>query len=425
MELAEAGSLETQRPEDEAKRRYHELLTLSRVSAALSGLWNLDDILRVTLDNVLDIMNGTVGGILLLDEQTHMLSYRVQRGFSKRDVDKVRLSLGEGIAGRVAQTGKPVVLEDISAEPHIVYPDMVSAEDVKAFISVPLRAKEKVLGVINIASREPRRFTTNDMHLLHSIGDQLGVAIEQARLHERLKKARERYRQLARQTLVAQEKERKRIARELHDETSQALSGLALQLQALVDIAEMSDGQDKEFIARLKKAQSLAVQVNGEISRVMADLCPALLDTLGLVPAIRQNAEANFRSLGISVSVETKGVDRSLPLELEAGLFRFVQGAISNIAQHSMAKNVTIILEYREDELLLRVSDDGEGFDVSKVTDIEEGGRGRGVFSMKERVGLLGGSCSIESRLGQGTTVWARIPINWGTEDAENKSTGS
>lgn len=90
---------------------------------------------------------------------------------------------------------------------------MVSNDDVKAFISVPLRAKEKVLGVINIASREPRRFTTNDMHLLHSIGDQLGVAIEHARSHERLKKARERYQQLARQTLVAQENERKRIAR--------------------------------------------------------------------------------------------------------------------------------------------------------------------------------------------------------------------
>lgn len=117
MELAEAGSLETQKPEDEAKRRYHELLTLSRVSAALSGLWNLDDVLRVTLDNVLDIMNGTVGGILLLDEQTHTLSYRVRRGFNKRYVDEVRLRLGEGVAGRVAQTGKSVVLEDISTEP--------------------------------------------------------------------------------------------------------------------------------------------------------------------------------------------------------------------------------------------------------------------------------------------------------------------
>ncbi len=420
-----ADGLGTQNPNDETERRYHELLALSRVSAALSGLWDLDAILTVALDNVLDIMDGTVGGILLLDEQTQTLSYRVHRGLSPGYVEEVRLHLGEGITGGVAQSSKAVLLEDISTDPRVKYTDLVSSEGLKAFISVPLRAKDKALGVINIASHIPRRFTTHDMHLLHSIGDQLGVAIEQARLYERLKKARERYRQLARQTLMAREEERKRIARELHDETSQALSGLTLQLQALVDMAEMSGGQDTEFIARLKKVQSLAVQVHSETSRLIADLHPALLDTLGLVPAIRQYAEANLRSLGINVAVEFEGVDRRLPPEVETGLFRFAQGAIGNIAQHSRASNATIILEYRDDELRLRISDDGQGFDVSKITDVEESGRGRGVFSMKERVALLGGTCLIESQFGQGTTVSARVPISWSAEDAANKGTGS
>jgi len=386
----------------------------------------LDAILRVALDNVLNIMNGAIGGILLVDEQTQTLSYRVHQGLSTRYVEEMHLSLGEGIAGRVAQSGKSVLLEDISADQRAAYLDLVSAEGLKAFISVPLQAKDKVLGVINIASHTPRRFTRNDMYLLHSIGDQLGVAIEQARLYERLRKARERYRQLARQILVAQEEERKRIARELHDETSQALSGLALQLQALVDMAEMSGSTDIEFSTRLKKVQSLAVQVHSEIGGLVADLRPALLDTLGLVPAIRQYAEASLRLLGINVSVESKGLNRRLPPEVEAGLFRFARGAIGNIAQHSKAKNATIVLECGDDdELLVRISDDGEGFDVSKVTDIDESGRGRGVFSMKERVGLLGGVCSIESQLGQGTTVWARVPISRSAEDAQDKGTGS
>jgi len=423
--MARPDSSETQNQDSETERRYHELLALSRVSAALSGLWDLDAILRVALDNVLNIMNGTIGGILLVDEQTQTLSYRVHQGLSTTYVEEMRLGLGEGIAGRVAQSGKAVLLEDISADPRVAYPDLVSTEGLKAFISVPLRAKDKVLGVINIASRTPRRFTRNDVHLLHSIGDQLGVAIEEARLYERLRKARERYRQLARQTLVAQEGERKRIARELHDETSQALSGLALQLQALMEMAEMSGSQDTEFIAGLKKVQSLAVQVHSEISRLIADLRPALLDTLGLVPAIRQHAEASLRPLGINVSVETKGMDRRLSLEVEAELFRFTQGATGNIAQHSRAKNATIVLEYQDDELFLRISDDGQGFDVSEVTDIEESGRGRGVFSMKERVGLLGGTCLIESQPGQGTTVRARVPIGGSDKDAENKSIGS
>ena len=416
---------EKQIPDDEMQRRHQELVALSRVSAALSGLGELDAILRVALDTMLDVMEGTIGGILLMDEETRTLSYRVHKGLSTRDVEEMHNSLGEGIAGRVAESGKSILLEDISADPRVARPDLISTEGLKAFVSVPLRAKDAVLGVINIASHTPRRFTTSDLYLLHSMGDQLGVAIEESRLYERLRKARERYRQLAQQTLVAQEDERRRIARELHDETSQVLSGLALQLQALVDMAEMSDGQDTEFITGLKKVQSLTAQVHGDISKLIADLRPALLDTLGLVPAIRQHAEASLRPLGINVDVETRGVAKYLPPEFEAGLYRWTQGAIGNIAQHSRAKNATIVLEYRDDGLLLSISDDGQGFDVSEITDIEPNGRGRGVFSMKERVGLLGGTCSIESRPGQGTNVRARVPLSWRDEDGKNKGTGS
>jgi len=405
--------------------RHHELLALSRVSAALGGLWDLDAILRVALDNLLKIMNGTIGGILLFDEQTQTLFYRVHQGLSARYVEGMRLRLGEGVAGKVAQSGKSILLEDISIEPRAANPDLISTEGLKAFISVPLRAKDKVLGVINVASKLPRQFTENDMHLLNSIGDQLGVAIEQAGLYERLRKARERYQKLTRQTLTSQEEERKRLARELHDETSQALSGIELQLQALMDTIEMSGKKDLAFVAKLKKVQSLAIEVHGEISRLIADLRPALLDTLGLVPAIRQYAESNLRPLGVNVSVESKGVEMRLTPEVEVGLFRWAQGAIGNIAQHSKAKNARIILKYENSELLIEIIDDGIGFDVSKITDIEGSGRGRGVFSMKERIGLLGGTCGIESKPGHGTIVRGRVPISWSAGNEENKSTRS
>lgn len=411
MELNSPDSVGRESSTTETERRYRELLALSRVSAALSGLWDLDAILGIALDTVLDVMNGTIGGILLLDEQSQTLSYRVHKGLSDRFVAEVRLRLGEGIAGSVAKTGKSVLLEDISADPRAAYPELVSAEGLKAFISVPLRAKDKVLGVITVASRTVHSFTSNDLHLLYSIGDQLGVAIEQARLTERLRKARERLRKLARQNLVAEEEERRRIARELHDETSQALSGLALQLQALIDMAEMSGKESSEFIANLKKVQTLTVQVHIDVSRLIADLRPALLDTLGLVPAVRQYAESRLHPLGINVSVETKGAVRRLAPEFEAGLFRVAQGVIGNIAQHSKAKNTTILLEYQSDELLIRISDDGQGFNVAEVTDVEESGRGRGLFSMRERIGFLGGTSAVESQVGKGTTVWARVPL--------------
>lgn len=412
-------------PEGETDKRYGDLLALSRISAAVSELQDLDAILEVALDNVLSIMDGTVGGILLLDEQTKTLHYRVYRGLSARYAEEMRLHLGEGIAGKVAQNGKSVLLEDISSDPRTARPDLVRTEGLKAFISVPLRAREAVLGVINVASHLPRHFTPSDMHLLHSIGDQVGLAIEQAKLRERLIGGRERYRQLARQILVAQEEERTRIARELHDETSQALAGLALNLQVLVDMAEMSSIQDKEFKARLKKAHSLAIQIGTEVSRLIKELRPSLLDTLGLLPALRQYAQGTLNPLGIAVSVEPKGSVEPLPSEVEVGLFRVAQGAIANIARHSQAKNAAITLEYQADQVVLYVRDDGKGFEVSEITGIEESGRGRGLFSMKERVQLLGGSCSVNSQPGQGTAVTARVPVIRSEVHAEDKGPGS
>jgi signal transduction histidine kinase len=408
-----------------AEKHYHDLVALSRVSAAISGLHELDAILRIGLDNVLNIMNGTVGGIMLLDEPSQTLSYRVYHGLSDKYAGEMSLKLGEGIAGKVAQSGRAVLLEDISSEPDAARIDLISSEGLRAFLSVPLRAKDNVLGVMNVASYMPHRFTKEDVHLLHSIGDQLGTAIEQAILNERLRKARERLRKLARQNLVAEEEERRRIARELHDETSQSLSGIALQLEALIEMSAKSGNQDAQFIAGLKKVQSLTVQVHKEVSRVISNLHPTVLDTLGLVAAVRQHVKNSLQPLNINATVEVKGTEMRFLPDVETALFRVVQGAIGNIVKHSKAKNASIVLVYQPDEFSLNIRDDGQGFDVSKLTDVEESGRGRGLFSMRERIGFLGGTSGVESRIGAGTTVWAKVPIGQDIKYGENKSTGN
>jgi len=119
MEPVKPDGSDTQNPERDTESPYRKLLAISRISAAISGMWDLEAILRVALDNVLDIMNGTIGGILLLDEQTRTLSYRVHQGLSTRYVAEMKLNLGEGVAGRVAESGKSILLEDISAEPRV------------------------------------------------------------------------------------------------------------------------------------------------------------------------------------------------------------------------------------------------------------------------------------------------------------------
>ncbi|MFW6126374.1 MAG: GAF domain-containing protein, partial [Chloroflexota bacterium] len=332
----------------------------------------------------------------------------------------MQLKVGAGIAGKVVQSGRAILLDDISADPRTARPEWVRREGLRAWLSVPLRARQVVLGVINVASPSSHHFTNHDMHLLHSIGDQVGVAIEAASLYEQLRSSRERYRQLAQQVLLAQEDERRRIAMELHDETSQSLSGLTFNIQALIEMTEMLGVKNEDFTARLQKVHALATQIGTEVSRLIADLRPTLLDTLGLIPAVRHYAETNIASLGTNVAFDFQEIGQALPPETEVALFRWAQGAMGNIIQHSKAKNVTISLKREGKDLILTIADDGSGFDVSQVTGIEESGRGAGLFGIKERLRLVGGNCSIDSEPGQGTTVTARVPIVWNAANAED-----
>jgi signal transduction histidine kinase len=415
---------------EKTPKPYRELLALSRISAAVSGLRDLDGILEVALDTVLDIMNGEIGGILLIDEQTQTLSYRVHRGLSEEFAQKISLKVGEGIAGRVAQSGKAVLVEDISKDPRAAWLTLVNKEGLKAFISVPLRSKDTVLGVLNVASRLPHIFTKDDMHLLHAIGDQLGVAIEQAELYDRLRQERQNYQRLARHMLIAQEEERARVARELHDETSQSLTGLSLNMQAILSIAKASNFGDAAFRAKLEKAHNITLQLSSEISKIMKSLRPTALESLGLGPAIRQYADNRLQSAGIKVSVKQDGVEERLPKEVEFALYRIAQGAISNIAWHSQAKNATISIRRTSEELVIDIEDDGKGFDASEPIQVDESGHGRGLLSMKERASLLGGTCDIQSQPGKGTRVRVRVPAHmialfWSKADAKDKSANS
>ena len=411
--------------ESQILRRHHQLLALSHISGAVSGLWDLDAILRIALDNVLEIINGDIGGILLLDEETETLRYRMQRGLSAKYADEIRMRMGEGIGGRVAQTGEPMLLEDISQDPRAIYPDLISAEGLKGFISIPLKAKDKVVGVMNLASHVAGRFGTDDISLLSSISDYLGTAIEQARLYARLARAGERYQTLLQHALSTQEEERKRIARELHDETSQALTSLTLNLQAIIQMAEMKGVRDTELMEKLKATHSYAIHAGHEVVKLMKELRPTLLDELGLPAAIHRYAKDTLKSQGIEVSAEFIGTEERLPPEVEVTLFRVAQGVIGNILEHSMAKNASIKLSCSASECLLRIEDDGKGFNVSKITRVDPSGRGAGVFTMKERVKLVGGVCHIESRPGKGTRVVVKVPLGKDMANEEDKGANS
>ena len=326
--------------DDKASRYYRHMLALSQVSAAVGGTKDLSTVMNVALDAVFEIMYGYAGGILLVDQRTQTLSdtIKISRGYVSGYVGEGQMRFGEAIARGVVQSGKPVLIETVPGVGNpasaIVHVGM-NVQLFKSFVSIPLKARGNVLGVLNVFSYSPHRFTEDDINLFQAIADLVGVAIVQAELYARLRQDKERYRSMAQYVLAAQEEERRRIARELHDETSQALSALAFNQEALIEMAQASGGLSDAFKEQLKRNQSLVVQINTEINKVIYDLRPTLLDTLGLVSAIRQYAEDILEPLGIKSAVRCTGDNRSLLPEIETGLFRVAQGIIGNIAKHS------------------------------------------------------------------------------------------
>ena len=427
---SELSGHDQQAMDEKVQKYYRHMLALSQVSAAVGGSSDLSNVLQVALDAVFEIMYGYAGGILLVDQRTQTLSdnLKLSRGYAGGFIGDMQLKFGEAIARGVVQSGKPVLID---AVPEGVGSTASSAplgmnmRLFKAFVSIPLQAKGNVLGVLNVLSYSPHRFTEDDMKLFQAIADLVGVAIEQADLYARLRQDKKHYRSLALYMLAAQEEERRRIARELHDETSQALSALAFNQQALMEMAEASSGMDEAFKNQFKRTQSLVVQINTEINRIIYDLRPTLLDTLGLVAAIRQYAEDILEPLGVKVAVQCKGDIRPLLPEIEVGLFRVAQGIIGNVAKHSKATAVLVMLHYSDDSVAMSIEDNGKGFDIAKLAIADDSGRGSRLLGMKERVRLMGASYSVESQEGKGTRVTVKIPLSWSNEDAEDKSLDS
>lgn len=399
---------EEKRLEEQILKTNQDLLALNAIAGIISQSLSLEVTLASALERSLELVGGDVGGILLLEEETQTLSYAVHRGLSEGFVEGVRrLGLGEGIAGKVAQQREPIVLDDISRDARVTRA-VVAKEGLHAFVSVPLLSTDKLMGVMNIASRSPRRFAPRDIDLLSAIGKQVGVAVEKARLYEELQRKEALRGELLRQIISTQEEERKRIARELHDVTGQELSTLAINLGAM---ATAPPSNAEEIRGKLEAAKSLALHSLDEVHKLIFDLRPSLLDDLGLIAAVRWYADRRLRPLGIEVHLETVGEERRLPSHIETALFRIVQEAIANIAQHAEAESASISLEFEQGAVAVHIEDDGRGFDVTETLSLEDGKRGLGLLGMKERVQLLGGGLKIDSRRGAGTELDIQIPL--------------
>lgn len=396
---------------EELEQRTKELSALLSVSQILASLQGLPDItvaLGSALDRILEIARGNAGGILLLDKERELLCYKAYHGVSPEPSQEVCYRLGEGVAGKVALSGEPMVIDDISTDPRAEGFEPL-ADGIKAFVSVPLRSKDRVLGVINIASHEVGKFSARDVQLLEGIAAQIATAVENAELHQEVQHKEAVRGELLREILSIQEEERKRIARELHDETSQSLASLNANLEAAVGMLPKDIAKVK---TTLRKAQALSINILDEIHRLIYELRPSLLDDMGLVAATRWLVDNLLITADIQVTFKTIGRERRLSPQLDTTLFRVIQEAVSNIIRHAQAKNAQIRLHFKRRTIEVHVSDDGKGFDVEEAITSKERPRGLGLLGMKERVELVNGTITIKSKPGSGSEIAIKIPLN-------------
>jgi len=230
---------------------------------------------------------------------------------------------------------------------------------------------------------------------------------ERSRLLDELRAKEQMRRELLEKVISAQEDERKRVARELHDETSQLLASLMVGLKVL----ESADSAD-EVRGKASELRSIVDDILRGVHDLAWELRPSVLDSLGLAAAIQRSAEEYGERHGLSIDCQLAGFDETrLPPEVETAVYRIVQEALTNVAKHACARRVSVVLRHRGSSLLAIVEDDGRGFDVEAVLGAAPVEKRLGLFGMSERAELLGGRLSVESAPARGTTVFVEIPL--------------
>jgi len=516
----------------ERERRTY-LAALNQTSSVVSQSLELGKVLNSSIDTVIKVMRVDSAIVFLLDEETGELILSAHHGISNEFVEGVnRLKLGEGFHGRVAESGQPLFVEDASQDSRLTR-TVISKYEIHSILVVPLSSKGKVNGTLSVAMHGHRWFQPEEIALLTAIGNEIGVAVENARLYhqqqkvaEELRASEERYRDLfenahdaiwlhdlqenitavnksffrltgytpeesrgikasdliaggcidsvkdmeapllkgevmghlSEVTLVkkdrsevsvqlstspvfsngqivgfqhiardvteqrqmqdnlrfylqqatrAQEEERKRISRELHDETIQALVVLSRQLDTL---ASSGKGLSQESSLLLENLRQQTNNVMQGVRRLSQDLRPAALDRLGLLSALEWLASDVAEYSGIAIKVNVLGTERRLPEEVGLVLFRITQEALRNVWRHSQATKAEITVEFDQSKTRVTISDNGKGFNLPKTI----GGLARdgklGLAGMQERAQLVGGTLTVQSEPGRGSGITVELP---------------
>jgi PAS domain S-box-containing protein len=395
-------------------KRHRQLSLLNSVALAMNMTQNLDDVLNTALENVLDVLNLLSGGIFLIDHQRSSFALRVHQGFPNRGGNDYDSMTFHDQALMDALLNKELVLTPGPTFPPFKIEFKIKTKnnvDSLNFTCFLITAKERASGFIALDLPTNRVLTDHDLHLLGSLGNFLGGAIENSQLLQTIQKHREELKGLTAQLFQSQETERKRIARELHDEAGQALTGINFSLETIEKSLSTDDSQIKELVQEIKKQLNRTYQ---EMRRISYRLHPALLTDLGLEPALDAYLAHISKHCDLDIHFRMVGFENRIDPDLETLLYRLSQEALTNTLKHARAEmfHLSIIRSYPN--IIFVAEDDGVGFDVSKL---DQHQHALGLLSMRERASIAGGKFTLRTAPGSGTRIRIEISIKEYTND--------
>ncbi|HEY7778739.1 MAG TPA: GAF domain-containing sensor histidine kinase [Ktedonobacterales bacterium] len=406
------------RDESAAKllRRNRELAILNAIAGALNRSLDVSAGLREALALVGELLGLRAGWVWLLDDagEPHLAAAQALPPYLADTRYPERMSgscycLSTFVKGDLRGAANVNIVECSRLwEAHHQPGHAAEAEGLRYHASIPLHAGAKKLGVMNVASTDWRRLEPDELQLLATIGDQVGLAVERAQLSAEATRAAAR---------LATAEERNRLAREIHDTLAQNLAGIALYLEAAEQAMPTSEGRAREGVRRALELARIGLR---ESRRSVADLRAAPLRDRTLPEALGELATQTAREARFDVNYTPPESFPRLSASVEVGIYRIAQEALTNVARHADARHAALALERGDGEVRLLVCDDGRGFDPERLG--QTGGRAAGVggaggeghfglIGMGERARLLGTTLSVESAPGEGTRVEVRVPL--------------
>jgi signal transduction histidine kinase len=385
-----AVAVENARLYEASTRWSRQLQSLEEVGNALATETDLERLLDLVVRRLRELVGARIVAVALPSGEDK-LRFAGAAGEGAEELMGETISRSGSKSGKVFARRRSERIDSVIDDPE-VHQEVTRRIGARTGMWVPLIARERAIGVLEIHDKEGQdaRFSDDDLRLAETFAARAAVAVE---LSQRVAS------DALRRVVQAQELERGRIARELHDETGQALTSILLGLKPLEEA--LADHPARAALAELREHVVVALQ---DVRRLAVELRPAVLDDFGLVAALERLTEGFAEQTGIRVDFHSALGEKRVPPEVETALYRVVQESLTNIVKHANARSVSISLARRDSAVAAVIEDDGGGFDPRVV---REGGVG--LLGMRERLALLDGRLEIESRPGAGTTLVAEV----------------